>query len=193
MLRFRGDRLPPWVVPAAVPGYAPRMATTTPPDHEPALHRQLLPAFLFDTDQPKLLYILKAWLLAFIPSIGLAGLVTWLAPEPPAPDFGGTGPGVAFAVVIFAPVVETLLMTPPVLILNRLLGPSAAILGSAILWGFLHSWAEPLWGLIIWWPFLVLSAVLLAWREKGLGIAMAMVIAVHAMQNLIPGMTLLLG
>lgn len=157
------------------------------------LHRRLLPAFLFDTDQPKPLYIAKAWLLAFLPSVALAGLVAWLAPEAPAPDFGGTGAGVAFAVILFAPVAETLLMTPPVLILARLLGPAAAVIGSALLWGVLHSLAAPLWGLVIWWPFLVFSAVLLAWREQGLGTAMAMAACVHMMQNLIPGAALLLA
>ena len=157
----------------------------------PELHRRLLPAFVFDTDQPRPLYILKAWLLAFLPSIALAALVTWLAPNPPAPDLGGPGLRMAVAVVIFAPVVETLLMTPPVLILNRYFGPTAAILGSAVLWGVLHHLAAALWGLIIWWPFLVFSAVLLAWREKGLTQAMLMVMAVHAMQNLAPALALL--
>lgn len=159
----------------------------------PPLHRRLLPSFLFDTDQPKLLYVLKAWLLAFLPSMALAALVAWIAPEPPAPDFGGTGAVPAISVVVLAPVFETLLMTPPVLILNRLLGPAAAILGSAFVWGVAHSLAEPLWGLIIWWPFLVFSSALVAWREKGLGRAMLIVMAVHAMQNLVPGLALLLG
>jgi len=157
------------------------------------LHRRLLPSFLFDTGQPKLAYIAKAWLLAFLPSAALAVLVSSLAESPPAPDFGGTGPVVFGLLVLFAPVLETFLMVPPLLLMNRFLGPAPAIAGSSLLWGALHSWQVPLWGLIVWWPFLIFSAILLAWREKSLATAMVMVIAVHALQNGVAGLGLLLG
>ncbi|HEY0626189.1 MAG TPA: hypothetical protein VGD10_05590 [Allosphingosinicella sp.] len=156
-------------------------------------HRRLLPSFLFDTDHSKPAYILKAWLLCLIPSLALAGIVTGLAPEPPSPDFGGSGMAIYLLLILFAPVVETLLMTPPLLILNRLLGETAAVIGSAILWGVLHSSREPLWGLIIWWPFLIFSAVILAWRKKDVFTGMLLVIAVHAMQNGLAGFGLLFG
>jgi hypothetical protein len=157
------------------------------------LHRRLLPRFLFDLDQPKALYAAKAWLLCIIPSILLATLVTMGADDPPSPDFGGTGAVVFALIVLFAPVSETFLMVPPLLLLNRWLGPAPAIVGSAALWGTLHSMAEPLWGLIIWWPFLVFSAIIIAWRQRDLAGGMVMVIAVHAMQNAVAGLSLLFG
>ena len=112
---------------------------------------------------------------------------------PAGPEFGATGLTLLFLLAVFAPVSETLLMVPPLLLMERLAGPRLAAAGSAILWGVLHSLASPLWGLIAWWPFLIFSAILLVWRrEKGLLPAMLIVTAVHALQNGVVGSTLLL-
>jgi hypothetical protein len=49
-----------------------------------------------------------------------------------------------------------------------------------------------LWGLVVWWPFLILSAIFLVWRsERGLGTAILMTTAVHALQNAVVGSALL--
>ncbi len=153
-----------------------------------------LPDFLADTGQAKLLYIAKAWLLVFIPSVALSAGVSLLVQKPAGPEFGATGLTLFLLLVVFAPVIETLLMIPPLLLIDRFAGPRAAIVGSAIFWGVLHSLAAPLWGLVVWWPFLILSAILLVWRrERGLWIAILMVTAVHALQNAVVGSTLFLG
>ncbi len=153
---------------------------------------RLLPPFLFNTDQPRWLYLIKVLPLTLLPSLLLGGLLMTTPDGAPQPQLG-SGIGALLMVVIIAPLLETLLMTPPVLLLNRYLGPAAAILGSALLWGILHSLAEPGWGLIIWWPFLIFSTVLLAWRGKGIFGAVLTVYAAHALHNLLPGMTLLLA
>jgi hypothetical protein len=51
------------------------------------------------------------------------------------------------------------------------------------LWGVAHSLAAPLWGLIVWWPFLIFSIALLTWRERGLLPAIAVVTTIHGLQN----------
>ena len=162
---------------------------------QPARPRGLrfLPGFLFDTAQPEVAYVLKAWLLTLLPSMAIAALVATAFEGAPAPDFGGTGPVVFAMLVLFAPVVETFLMVPPILILNRFFGRAPAVIGSAVLWGILHSLAVPTWGLVIWWPFLIFSAIIVAWRERDLAKAMVLVIAVHAMQNAVGGLGLLLA
>jgi hypothetical protein len=153
-----------------------------------------LPAFLADTGQAKLLYIAKAWLLVFIPSVALSVGISLLVQKPAGPEFGASGLTLFFLLVVFAPVVETLLMIPPLLLIDRFAGHRPAIVGSAIFWGVLHSLAAPLWGLIVWWPFLILSAIFLVWRrERGLWTAMLIVTAVHALQNAVAGSTLFLG
>ncbi len=166
-----------------------------PEEQRPApLPLRPLPAFLGDTSQAKLLYIAKAWLLIFIPSIALSAAVSMLVQKPAGPEFGATGLTLFFLLVLFAPVLETLIMIPPLLLIDRFAGPRWAIAGSAVLWGVLHSLAAPLWGLVVWWPFLILSAVLLVWRrERGLWTAIVMVTAIHALQNAVVGSTLFLG
>jgi hypothetical protein len=115
-------------------------------------------------------------------------------PDAQMPVFPETGLWLYFLLVVFAPVAETLLMVPPLLLLNRFLGPAPAVAGSAILWGALHSLAAPSWGLVAWWPFFIFSAILLIWREqRSLTAGMLVVIVIHALQNGVAGLALLLG
>ena len=156
-------------------------------------HLRLLPAFLSDTSQSKPLYVLKGWLLTLLPSLVLAGIVGSLFVEAEGPEFGAPGFLLLFLLVVFAPVVETLIMVPPLLLLNRLFGPTAAVVLSALGWGIAHSLQAPVWGLIIWWPFLIFSSILLVWRKKSLATGMALVMAIHAMQNAVPALLLFWG
>jgi membrane protease YdiL (CAAX protease family) len=156
-------------------------------------HRRLLPSFLFDTGHSKPAYVVKAWLLTLLPSLALAGLLQLVAPDAPQPDFGGTGIAIFLLLVLFAPVLETFLMMPPLLLLNRFFGEGPAIIGSGLLWGLAHSWAVAIWGLVVWWPFLVFSAIILAWRKRSLATGMVLVICIHALQNAVAGFSLLFG
>ena len=53
--------------------------------------------------------IVVAWLLAFPASILLAGVVHFIAPNAKGPDFPVTGVTAIFLLVIFSPVLETLI------------------------------------------------------------------------------------
>ena len=152
-----------------------------------------LPDFLFHTDPVKARYVAKAWVLTLLPSLALAILVGLLAPQAERPDFVITGPMMFFFLTVIGPLIETLLMTPPVLLLNRFAGAGPAVIGSALLWGILHGLQAPVWGLVIWWPFLIFSIALLTWRERGLGVAMLMVAAIHGLQNSVPAALLLIS
>lgn len=142
-----------------------------------------LPVFLFRAEGPVWAYILKAWLLALLPSLVLAQLIGFAAPDAELPDLPRIDLNGFLRLTVLAPVVETLLIVPPLLLLQRLLGPGPAVLLSAVGWGFAHSFFAPIWGLVAWWPFLVMSIALLTWRERGIWLAMAIVIAIHALQN----------
>jgi hypothetical protein len=154
-------------------------------------HPRFLPAFLRDTGHSKPAYVVKAWLLTLLPSLALAMIAGAVVGEEKGPNFGQPGYVLFFLLVVFAPVVETLIMVPPLLVLNRLFGPTPAMLLSALGWGVAHSLHAPVWGFVVWWPFLIFSAILLIWREKGLGRAMLIVIAVHALQNMVPALLLI--
>jgi hypothetical protein len=142
-----------------------------------------LPRFLFSADQPKLAYIFKAWLLALLPSLALVGLVAAATDGPAGPEFALPGRLFVLLVVIVAPLLDTLLMIPPLWLLNRIGGPAFAAAGSALLWAGFHSLAAPLWGLVVWWPFLILSIAFLTWWKRGTASAILVVTSIHALQN----------
>src|SRR3954462_9777936 len=142
-----------------------------------------LPSFLFDTDKVPERYIGKAWLVALLPSIALSAMVNLVLPQGSDPNIHIYGLMSVLLIVVVSPFVETLLMIPPLLGLNRLFGQEAAVLGSALLWGIAHSLSAARWGLIIWWPFLIMSIAFLTWRQIGFGKAIMVVFSIHALQN----------
>jgi len=157
-----------------------------------------LPAFLFRTDPVRARYVVRAFLLCVVPSFFLSGLVQLLLPDARRPDFsvfhGPLGPAFAmFLLIVVSPVIETLMLVPIVIGLQRLAGAGAAVVGSALIWALLHASQAPAWGLIVWWPFLIMAIALLTWRERGLGQAMLIVIAIHALQNSLAGAVLLIA
>lgn len=144
-----------------------------------------LPRFLFRAEGPAWLYVLKAWPLALLPSLALGILFGRLFPGLPRPDFPTEIglPTLLFLLVLFSPVVETLILLPIVLVLQRLFGSGVAVVAAALLWALAHSLQAAAWGLVVWWPFLIMSIALLAWRGRGLARSVGVVVAIHALQN----------
>lgn len=137
--------------------------------------------------------IAVAWLTSFPISILLAFLASRIFPDAGHPDFKGGAGLIIFAVVIFSPVVETLIMGAVLLILLRFLPEWVAIVVSAIGWGIAHSILSPTWGMAVWWPFLVLSTLFVAWRKRSLWLAFLLPVCVHALQNLLPAVLIASG
>ena len=156
-----------------------------------------LPEFLFRSDRHKLAYVLQAWLLALVPSIALSSLLaattTTLGAEVRGPDIEVHTPVLLAALVFIGPLLESIVMGGALLLLDRWFGASRAVLASAVLWGLLHSAVSPLWGLVVWWPFLIFSIVFLTWRGSGFWLGVAMATAVHGLQNGAAGAALLAG
>ena len=134
--------------------------------------------------------ILVGWATAFFPSILLSALSARFFPSAELPDFV---PGwmTVVAVVLFSPLVETLIMAAVLTVLLRFVSPTIAVLLSAIGWGIAHSLVAPTWGLTIWWPFLIFSTLFVTWRPIGWWRAVALVASVHMLQNLLPALAVL--
>lgn len=143
----------------------------------------LLPRFLFETDRSKARYVILLWLLAIVPSLALSGLVGLVAPEAEPPELATQGSVALVLIVVVAPLIETLIMGAVLLGLEKLLGPRLAVVASALLWAIVHSLSAPIWGLVVWWPFLLFSIAFLTWSKSGLLAAIAIVTAAHALQN----------
>jgi hypothetical protein len=133
------------------------------------------------------------YLTAFPVSLLLGFLATALFPQAQAPQFEVQGSAAIVALVLFAPVVETLIMGAVLLFLLLFLSPTAAIILSAIGWGIAHSLVAPMWGLVIWWPFLIFSTLFVAWLSRSLALAFAIPALVHALQNLVPAILIARG
>ena len=164
------------------------------PDGRPAA-LSFLPRFLFGETTPAWRYGLFAWPLVTLPSLALGWLASRLLPGLAGPQIAGDTSVwvVAVAVVVVSPFLETLLMTGPVVLLDRWFGSFVAVIGSAALWGVAHSLAAARWGLVIWWPFLIFSIAYLTWRGRGYWRAVGVVFAVHALNNAGPIVVLLVA
>jgi membrane protease YdiL (CAAX protease family) len=135
------------------------------------------------------LAILTGWLLSLAGSIALAALIGLVAPNAAKPDFNGiTGMTAVFLIVIFSPLLESLIMGGILVMLQRFLSPATAIVVSSLLWGVAHSLGALSWGFTIWWPFLIFSTLFVVWRQHGFWAGVGVAAAAHALQNLGPGL-----
>lgn len=147
---------------------------------------RILPGVLFRTERIWL-QLIVAWALALGGSILLGAAINALVPHVRQPDFGNASSGVVFTlIVLFSPIVETIMMGAVVALLMRWLRTWQAVLASALMWGVLHSLSAPTWGLVIWWPFLIFSTVFATWRPNGFWRAVALVAVIHMAQNVGP-------
>ena len=142
----------------------------------------------------------RAWLailvgvsLTLIGSVALSYLSQAAAPGLPTPEFPVKGWVALFALVVFAPFVETLIMAGFLSLFLRFMRPAYAILLSAAGWGVAHSLQYIGWGLIIWWPFLIFSTLYVVWRQRSVWAAIGVATATHALQNLGPGLVVAFG
>ena len=135
------------------------------------------------------LAILTGWLLSILGSLALAAIINRVAPDLAKPDFNGIkGMMAIFLIVVFSPVLESMIMGGILVILQRFLSPAAAIAASSLLWGVAHSLGALSWGFTIWWPFLIFSTLFVVWRQRGFWAGVGVAAAAHALQNLGPGL-----
>jgi hypothetical protein len=133
------------------------------------------------------LAIPTGFLLSILGSLALAALSKAIAPQLPTPDFPMKGPLAFFLLVVFAPLLETLIMAGFLSLFLRFLPPAGAILLSAAGWAVAHSLEAVGWGLVIWWPFLIFSTLFVVWRQRGFWAGVGVAATTHALQNVGPG------
>lgn len=154
-----------------------------------------LPRFLFTDRGPVWRYVLLGLPLVVVPTLLLGWTAYRLFPNLAGPAVVSDAPLwlTVVLIVLVSPFLETLLMTGPVILLDRWLGPVPAVVGSALLWGVAHSLAAARWGLVIWWPFLIFSIAYLTWRDRGYWRAVGVVVALHALNNAAPMAAVVIG
>ena len=145
----------------------------------------ILPGAVLEPRRP-LSSIVVGWVTAFVPSIVLAAAAATLMPSDAQPQIALDTPLALGLVIVFAPIVETLIMAVGLTVLLTFLAPAAAVLASAVCWGIAHSLIAPAWGLVVWWPFVVFSTLYVTWRSRSLLAALSIPAAVHALHNGVP-------
>ncbi len=143
-------------------------------------------------------YIVCMGLVSFVPSMIIVAFLVGagVINEETSPNFGQVlHPAAKFVgMVIFSPIVETLLMSFFLWLMSfatkrRILLATM----SALIWAGLHSILAPVWGFGVLWPFFVMSCAYLAWRQKSWSHAIVVATGIHMLQNLIPATLLISG
>ena len=139
------------------------------------------------------LAIPTGWALSIVGSLLLAAVSGALLPQLKGPEFPIKGWPALFALVVFAPFLETLIMAGLIWLFERFMSTASAIAASAVAWGAFHSTQALGWGLVIWWPFLIFSTLYVVWRQRGFWAGAGVAAATHALQNLGPGLVIAFG
>ena len=136
-------------------------------------------------------YSLEAWPIALIPSVLLIVLATGLfalagvsleSIAPPAREVSILN---FLGVVIFAPIVETLVLIGGIKILGNISRrPVVVAMMSALVWGLLHGSFGALWFFGTVWSFFVFSCAYLAWRCQSFKAGFIAASVPHALVNL---------
>lgn len=156
---------------------------------------------LLDRSVHPVVYVLRAWPAALVPTIGVATTLSIIAHIVGLEHlfdnsqfdalFDMTPTMLLLQVIVVAPILETLLMAPLLALYVRLFRRRRwAVLASAFTWAVLHSLSAPIWGLCIFWTFVVFSTAFLVWRDVSLWHALGVTAAIHALNNAIAGLGL---
>ncbi len=159
-------------------------------------------ATLFDTSLPPWRYVIRVWPLATLPTLGIATVLTLVTHlfgyeelfDQNQWDFNIQSPALLFAeIVIGAPLLETMLMALLLALLRKFVRQRWWVIGgSALVWAFMHSLSVPIWGVCIFWTFVVFSAAFEAWRPRGFWYAYFVTAGIHALNNALAGLGLLM-
>jgi hypothetical protein len=149
---------------------------------------------LSDCNQPKIRYLGRA-LLADLPvAYGVGLTLNWTTgtswPEVPLEGL----PRLLLALCVFTPIVETFGLAVIIWILRRLMARTEYVPWvAAFACAGLHSLAKPLWGLEIFWSFVIFSLCYTAWEKKSMLQAFWMTAILHALHNLVPTLVLVVA
>lgn len=146
---------------------------------------KFLPAPVREPRRPWLVLPL-CWLLTLAGAALVAALLSAILPKLDEPDFSffvGKGWFTVFAVAVATPLVETLILAATSSLLLRFLRAEYAIILSSLGWGIAHSYQAPIWGLVIFWPFLIFTTLYIVWKQRSVMAGILMAWAAHFLHN----------
>jgi len=139
--------------------------------------------FLFERKDSKLLYCIKASLLAFVIAAVLVHVVDFFIGVDVDREVQKTFLS-AFMIIIFAPALETLLMIPIIWIVFKLTGHMVVTaVVNALIWAVLHSLAFPMWGLFVFMSFVIFGIGYQVWHQVSWKTGALVVFGILALLN----------
>ncbi len=140
--------------------------------------------FLFSNNESKIIYSLKASILSFSITIPIAFITAAFIVLPDeGPDIGFSFAD-AFGLILFSPIVETLLMIPMIILISTFSKNIMVIAGiTALIWSLLHSSAYPLWGVFTFVPFIIFSVGFQVWKKESTLSGGITAFLIHALHN----------
>ncbi len=147
---------------------------------------------LSNCNQSRIRYLGLALLVDLPVALGVGLVLNWVTgttwPEFPADSL----PRILVAMCVFAPLVETFGMAVIIWVLRRFIKRTEYLPWiTALICAGLHSLSKPLWGIEIFWSFVIFSLCYITWEKKSLLQAFSMTAILHALHNLIPTLVLI--
>ena len=138
--------------------------------------------FITDPEQGFFKYLVKSYLLAFIPALVLALFISFMNIDGSNSDDYLLEQSeqileIVAGFVFIGPIIETILM---------------ALFITALIAGLIHSLFIPFWGIHIFWPFFIFSMAFLTWRKISFIKGFLMANAIHLLYNIVPTIAIIL-
>ena len=154
--------------------------------------------FITDPEQGFFKYLVKSYLLAFIPVQVLALFISFMNIDGSNSDDYLLDQSeqileIVAGFVFIAPIIETILMalfiTTISLIIKNVYTVSFI---TALIAGLIHSLFIPFWGIHTFWPFFIFSMAFLTWRKISFIKGFLMANAIHLLYNIVPTIAIIL-
>lgn len=148
---------------------------------------------LSDCNQPRIRYLGRA-LLADLPlTCAVSLFLYWITQTSWAGIPREDLPRLVVGLCLISPIVETFGMAVIIWALRHVMARTEYIpLATALVCAGFHSAVRPLWGIEIFWSFLIFSRCYTAWEKKSLLNAFWMTALLHALHNLVPALALVI-
>jgi len=145
---------------------------------------------LEDTEPPKWIYIIKASVISFFPPFFFFLFFQPFTTEPELQVDISVSLGLLNFLLI-SPLVETFAMWLLLWALSVFTEKTYLLsVISGVAWGFIHGLTSPIWGLFVFWPFIIFSFCFLEWKKKSVKDAIIVTSIVHTCHNIFPSICL---
>lgn len=143
-----------------------------------------MPKYLLTTERGKINYVLTAYLIGIVISISIGFIVNSIYPHTEKVAVLKFNMVDFIGLVLFAPIVETMLMVPIIALLKLVFSRIYAICAtSALIWATIHGLLVPIQAITIFPQFFIFTLAFLVWDKQSRKSAYLVVMSIHMLNN----------